>query len=89
MFYAISHTTVLGTVGLSFPATSTEVFLLLVAIAVWAAIIIFIANQTSKNGALTRPQKIMWGLGALVFPLIAIVLYFVMKPGRNEREHTR
>ena len=89
MLHAVSHTTVLGTVGLSFPATSTEVFLLLVAIAVWAAIIIFVANQTSKNGALTRPQKIMWGLGAVVFPLITIVLYFVMKPGQNEGERTR
>ncbi len=89
MSYTISHTTVLGTVGLSFPATSTEVFLLLVAIAVWAAIVIFVANQTSKRDALTRPQKIMWGLGAVVFPLIAIILYFVMKPGRNEGGHAR
>lgn len=79
----ISHISVLGTVGLSFPATSTEVFLLLVGIAVWAAIVIFIANQTSKRDALTRPQKIMWGLGALVFPLITIVLYFIIKPGRT------
>ena len=83
MSYAISHATILGTVGLSFPATSTELFLLLAAIAVWAAIIIFVANQTSKSDALTRPQKVMWGLGAVVFPLIAIVLYFVMKPGRG------
>ena len=70
-------------VGLRYPATSTEVFLLLVAVAVWAAIVIFIANQTSKRDTLTRPQKVMWGLGALVFPLVAIVLYFIMKPGRN------
>lgn len=89
MLYAISHATILGTVGLSFPATSTEVFLLLVAITVWAAIIIFITNQTSKRDVLTRPQKVMWGLGALIFPLIAIILYFVMKPGQNEGSHTR
>ena len=87
--YAISHATVLGTVGLRFPATSTEVFLLLVAIAVWAAIIVFIANQTSKSSTLTRSQKIMWGLGAVVFPLIAFILYFVMKPGQNEGGRTR
>ncbi len=79
----VSQFAVLGTVGLSFPATSTEVFLLLVGVALWAAIVIFIANQTSKRNALTRPQKIMWGLGAFVFPLIAIVLYFVIRPGRT------
>ena len=77
-----THVSVLS-VGLSFPATSTEVFLLLVAVAVWAAIIIFIANQTSKSDALTRTEKVSWGLGALVFPLIALVLYFIMKPGRT------
>ena len=77
-----SYVSVLS-VGLRYPATSTEVFLLLVAVALWAATVIFIANQTSKSDALTRTQKISWGLGALVFPLIALVLYFIMKPGRT------
>ena len=87
--YAISHATILGTVGLRFPATSTEVFLLLVAIAAWAAIIVFVANQTSKSSVLTRSQKTIWGLGAVVFPLIVLILYFVMKPGQNEGGRTR
>ena len=81
--YIVSQIAVLGTVGLSFPATSTEMFLLLVVIAVWAAIIIFVANQTSKSDALTRTQKIAWGLGAVVLAPLAIVLYFVLKPGRS------
>ena len=81
--YTVSHTTVLGTAGLSFPATSTEMFLLLVVIAVWAAIIIFIANQTSRSDALTRTEKIAWGLGAVVVAPLAIVLYFVLKPGQS------
>lgn len=81
--YVISQISVLGTVGLSFPATSTELFLLLVGVALWAAIVIFVANQTSKRDTLTRPQKVMWGLGALVFPLVTIVLYFIIRPGRS------
>ena len=86
MFHTVTSSfTILTAGGLryDYPATSFEVFLLFIGIALWAAIIIFIANQTSKREALTRPQKVTWVLGAIILPPIAIVLYFIVRPGRS------
>ena len=84
MFHTVvSSFTVLNISGFSYQITSSEIFLLLIGIALWAAIIIFIANQTSKREALTRPQKVTWVLGAIVLAPIAIVLYFVVRPGQS------
>ena len=84
MFHTVvSSFTVLSSSGFSYQITSSEIFLLLIGIALWAAIIIFIANQTSKREALTRPQKVTWVLGAIVLAPIAIVLYFIVRPGRS------
>ena len=84
MFHTVvSSFTVLSSSGFSYQITSSEIFLLLIGIALWAAIIIFIANQTSKREALTRPQKVTWVLGAIVLAPIAIVLYFIVRPGQS------
>ena len=83
MFHTGISNAVLIISGFSYQITSSEIFLLLIGIALWAAIIIFIANQTSKRERLTRPQKVTWVLGAIVLAPIAIVLYFIVRPGRS------